>query len=79
MRCITTYLYLRVSQLDAAASYFEADVSAALGAKHLRWLPAPALVFGCFSQRALVPLVNTSGLCQNNDNVRRLPNGQRVE
>ena len=46
---------------------------------HLRWLPAPTLVWGSFSQRALKPLVNTSGLCQNNDNVRRLPNGQRVE
>ena len=51
----------------------------ALGAKHLRWLTAPALVWGCFSQRVLMPLVNTSGLCQNNDNVRRLATGQRVE
>ena len=31
-----------------------------------------------FSQRAPCPLVNTPGLCQNNDNARRLPTGPAV-
>ena len=50
----------------------------ALGAKRLRWLPASAWVRRHFSQRVPCPLVNTSGLCQNNDNARRLPTGPAV-
>ena len=50
----------------------------ALGAKRLRSPPSFGMGKRHFSQRAPCPLVNTSGLCQNNANVRRLPTGSAV-
>ena len=50
----------------------------ALGAKRLRSPSGFGVGKRHFSQRAPCPLVNTSGLCQNNDNARRQPTGSAV-